>query len=250
MKKTFLLLFWGLAIATPQASALHEPGGVEPVFPDSPVAGIVILDPGHGGEDVGATAKGHSESEKEIALAVAKKIKERLEMTGSPPVRLTRDSDVYLRLDERLPSESAEGALFVSVHVNQVPSKKAKGVRIFSFGKNPRHGWDAPVLHRPIPLPPPPREIALESARLAQAMIRSLHAQGFSDASADVASFYVLKNPAMPSVLVELGFISNPKEAARLVDPSYQERLAEALAVSLKSYRLQQVSPGSLALGR
>ena len=74
------------------------------------------------------------------------------------------------------------------------------------------------------------------SADFANSIVSSLRAQGLRVDPPARAGFYVLKNPEAPSVLIELGYLSNPAEAARLNDPAYQDRLAEALAVSLESY--------------
>ena len=89
---------------------------------------------------------------------------------------------------------------------------------------------------------PPPKEVAQAGFILADSIARSLRAQGFRVNSIELASYYVLKNPSIPSILIELGYLSNPKEAAMLNNPAYQDRLAEALAVSLGSYDIHSLA--------
>lgn len=175
--------------------------------------------------------------EKDIALAIAHRVKEKLEAMGSAPVRLTRDSDIFIPLDQRVGnSQGQDGAAFVSLHLNQVHSKKSHGITVYAFGKD--HFKTRPRFrrHKLAPLPPPPVDEAKASAALANSLVYSMRAQGFRVDPPARAGFYVLKNPTIPSVLIELGYLSNPQEAARLNDPSYQDRLAEAVAVSLQSY--------------
>lgn len=195
-----------------------------------------ILDPGHGGEDLGAVVGG--KREKDIALAIARKVKRHLEALAGVSARLTRESDVFLPLDQRV-GESLEwnGTAFISLHVNEVRTKELQGITVYAFGPDRSPGGG----RRPrlAPLPPPPREQVRASAALAGSIARSLRAQGLRVGPPERASFYVLKNPGIPSVLIELGYLSNPQEAARLNDPAYQERLARALAASLQSHFAQ-----------
>ena len=192
----------------------------------------IVLDPGHGGKDLGAVRKG--EREKDIALSITRKIKQRLEAAGVP-VRMTRDSDVYVPLDQRI-QESLDwgGSLFVSLHVNQERSRKAAGIDVYAFGKTGRHRSHR--RHRLPVLPAPPRAAREASAELAGELVRSLRARGLRVDAPDKAGFYVLKNPAIPSVLIELGFLSNPNEAARLEESAYQDQLADAIAASLRQH--------------
>ena len=224
---------WALLVAAP-AAALYESPAVPASAPvEAAKIHAVILDPGHGGDDLGAVVKGRRE--KDIALSISRKVKAKLESLGSP-VKLTRDSDVFIPLDQRVTDgEGWDGRVFVSLHLNQARSKKARGISVYAFGKDRHHIKRHKRHHKVPPLPAPPQDEARASNDLAQAVVSSLRAQGF-EANQAKAGFYVLKNPALPSVLIELGYLSNPKEAANLSDPEYQDRLAEAVAVSLQSY--------------
>jgi N-acetylmuramoyl-L-alanine amidase len=192
---------------------------------------VVILDPGHGGEDWGATVTGRRE--KDIALAVAKRLKDRLEKDGLARVKLTRESDSYVPLDERM----QKGAIFISLHANKVKQKSVRGVVVYAWGKERiKHarGHKKAKLDLP-PLPPPPGEQSKASRELSASFVRALRSEGFR-AESDRADLYVLKNPSAPAILVEMGYLSNPNEAAMLEDSKYQERLADVMARSLSSY--------------
>lgn len=193
----------------------------------------VILDPGHGGDDLGAVVNGVQE--KKIALAVALKLRDRIQ--GEMPVALTRADDNYVTLDDRLvESVDWNGAVFVSIHLNQVRNKKLNGAVVYSFGAQKRGSWKRRHKHPKVPpMPNPPRVEAGESAYLAQSLVKTMREGGFrvEDAKSD---YYVLKNPALPSILVEIGYLSNPEEAARLSDPAYQDKLADAMAAAIKTY--------------
>ena len=242
------LAFAALFLATP-AAALYDSAGSdeialeEAVVAPQPAAVAasalrgIMLDPGHGGEDFGAVVAGRRE--KDLALAIAHKVKARLEALGGAPVTLTREDDRFIALNERVDRSLhwSEGA-FVSLHLNQVRHKKLQGITIFAFGQKrfktkPRRRRIRNLLP---PLPAPPPAAAAASNELARALVRSLRSEGFRVDPPAKAAFYVLKNPRLPSVLVELGYLSNPEEREKLVDPAYQERLADALARSIKSY--------------
>lgn len=201
-----------------------------------------IIDPGHGGSDFGAFVDGRRE--KDIALAIAKKVKERLEDGSGLPARLTRDSDVFVPLNERV-DESLAGEAFVSLHLNEARSRRRHGITVYAFGNGLLRRRYRRRRRRVPPLAAPPRQEERESAALAQFMVRSLRARGFTVDAPARAHFYVLKNPAIPSILIEMGYLSNPKEAARLADPSYQDQLADAIASTLRAYAVEDVAARS-----
>jgi N-acetylmuramoyl-L-alanine amidase len=220
------------------AQARYESPSLGRAAPRSKPA-AVFVDPGHGGDDLGAVVAGRRE--KDIALAIARKLKQKLEALNGTAVRLTRDSDVYIPLDKRVEESLDPGNLaFVSLHINQVRSKKPHGITVYAFGKTTFRGGSR-RRHKIPPLPAPSKESARASGRLASSIVESLRAQGFRVDPPAKAGFYVLKNPTVPSVLIELGFLSNPQEAALLADPAYQDKLADAVAVSLQSYFLASV---------
>lgn len=216
------------------AAELHAPG-FKPSVPGAPF----IIDAGHGGEDLGAVVYGRRE--KDLALQIALKVKTKLEGRSGIPARLTRADDSFVPLDRRVEIGNAGGLGFVSLHLNQVRSKRLEGITIYAFGKSPykSSGRKRRIHSKVPPLPAPPKEQARASAAFADAIFRSLRGQGFKVEPPIKAGFYVLKNPTVPSVLVELGYMSNPAESARLADGAYQERLAEAIAGSLQAFAVE-----------
>lgn len=210
--------------------------GVSAIGAEAPAAKppLIVLDPGHGGKDLGAVRRGGL-IEKDLALSFSRKLQARLEKRGVSS-KLTRESDVYVPLDARI-HDSIEwgGSVFVSLHLNQDRNRKAHGIEVYAFGRERkrigrrrRHGLPS--------LPAPPREASAASRDLADQLVRALKLKGFLADPPERAGFYVLKNPKIPSVLVELGYLSNPGEAKKLVDPAYQDRLADTLADTLREY--------------
>jgi len=211
----------------------------------------IVIDPGHGGDDLGAVAYGRYE--KDIALAVARKLRDRLQALGLAPVRLTRDSDDFVPLDGRVRETSAwDGALFVSLHANQVFRSSLHGVTVYAFGHGPGRSDRNHRRHRKAPpLPAPPAEQVRASDGLAAALARGLRRERFQVEQPERAQYYVLKNPRTPSVLVEMGYLSNPVEAQLLSDPDYQDRLAAALARSLAEHLARYAAQrGGPAIGK
>ena len=225
------------------ARASHDSAPVPPAGP-RPLTPIVH-DAGHGGEDLGAVINGRRE--KDMALAFARKLRDRLAKAGDLPVVMIRDQDVYVPLDRRLvESVDWSGGVFVSLHLNEAKSRRKKGAVIYSYGPEKKRAW-RPKRHPSVPpMPAPPRSHAAESALLARELTRALREDGFL-AEPDRSDYYVLKNPAQPSVLIELGYLSNPDEAARLADPVYQDRMIETLARALEDYAARRSLRGALS---
>lgn len=224
------------ALAFP-ASAM-PPASPLPPAPNRPTA-PVILDPGHGGDDEGAIVRGVRE--KDLALIFAKKLKARLARNVDLPVVLTRDTDRYVRLDDRLVgSMDQSGSIFVSLHLNQVKGRKAAGAVVYSYGPERHRKWRKRRFPSVPPMPAPPRVQSSDGERLARTFSRTLRGDGFR-AEASKSDYYVLKNPAAPSVLIELGYLNNPDEAAKLVDGAYQDRMVESLAKAIEEYASSRV---------
>lgn len=217
------------------------------VSPEEAMLRPVIVDPGHGGIDLGARV--HGVNEKDISFSIARKLQKILIHQGAVPAMLTRDTDIFVPLDERVTKTIRwRGQAVISVHVDQIQYRRLHGITIYSYGKS--HGRPRPRRTRLQPIPPPPKEAARAGAELARALSRSLRSAGFDVEGTDKEDYYILKNPQIPSVLIEVGYLSNPQEAKKLVDPAYQERLAEAISRGLDSYRAKSkhpYSPASLA---
>ena len=167
----------------------------------------VVLDPGHGGYDNGAKAV-RGLSEKMLTLDVARRVKPLLEARGYHVV-MTRTTDVFIPLGTRTAiANSRTDAAFVSIHFNSASRRAANGVETFYY--NPR---SAPFA----------RNILGEIATC-----YGSHSRG-----AKYARYYVLHHNQRPATLLELGFVSNPAENAKLQDPAVRQRLAERIAAGV-----------------
>ena len=198
---------------TPAAPAeASEPGALSGL--------IVALDPGHGGYDGGARAQDSGRWEKDVALEIALEVEKALLARGAQVV-LTRREDVCLAdgdtasktrkredLQKRIDiAEAADADVLLSIHLNEYRSREESGPQVFY-----RHGSD---------------QGRLLAGTLQQALLDGLKPS--RERSALAGDYYVLGG-TMPSVLVECGFLSNPREEALLLDPAYQQQIGPACA--------------------
>jgi len=204
---------------------------------------IVIIDPGHGGQDSGATESFEAPKEKDLTLALARKLAEVLESEGVARALLTRKEDQTLSLDERAGfANNRGGDLFISVHVGNSFRPSAQGFSLYNW---------SPAFRDPVASP---SSSALwengqlpyweQSRRLAALLERELR-QGLPWPSGGVieADLYLLRRVAMAAVLVELGCLNYPPEAAELAKPSFQEAVARAVAEAVMGYPQVRVLP-------
>jgi len=223
---------------------------------------IVVIDPGHGGWHKGAVGKvGRSTVyEKEITLEIAQRLKRKLEARGRVEVRLTRTRDVYVGLFERTQiAEQYNGDLFVSIHCNSVDGRaaqrKARGIEFWYWNKNSTTsaavkyleklendeghadgiGDAAPATRRLIGslMADQLESMALRSASVCEMLngtVRRVDYFREHNRGIKSARFKVLETYQMPSVLVEVGFLSHPTESRYLVSDNFQEMTAQALA--------------------
>lgn len=221
---------------------------------------VVVLDPGHGGSSPHEGAHGRNGLvEKDIALAVARRTRTALEAAGATVV-LTREGDDDVSLAERDRIANEAGAdLFVSIHCNSMRRSEdrrvTRGVETYFLSPDPTDA-EARMLAQlenggpdavPLPKAATPVEgilndLALSQARndsavlaqiIHQQVVRGAHAQS---RGVRQAPFLVLSGTRMPSVLVEIGFISHPREGRLLAREKYQERVAQALASAVREF--------------
>ena len=219
---------------------------------------LIIIDPGHGGRDGGAVGyKRHLE--KDIVLAISKRLAKILKQDGYN-VKMTRYRDKTVSLKDRTKFiRNNKASLFISIHANSVPKKnalKAKGIEIYFLDKN-RGSQRSSRLER--------KENAVDynamgssitknfSARqsrekvkksnflaidMGENIVSRLREKGFKtkDAKVDNGNFWVLVGATSAAVLVEVGFVSNPKEVKLLINKSYQQTFAEGLADGVDQY--------------
>ncbi len=178
----------------------------------------VVLDPGHGGENAGTKmAIAPYTKEKTLTLDTARKVRDILEQWGYR-VRMTRTSDVFIALDERVQfAKQCRGSLFVSIHFNHAPNKHAHGIEVFYYDKD---------------------ALKARSKDLAKAILTAICKQTGAHSRGDQpGNYHVLReNNMMPAVLVEGGFFSNVSEARKLSDPQYIRKLSFAIAQGIDNF--------------
>jgi len=213
----------------------------------------VVVDAGHGGRDTGAVGP-HGVREKDLALAIAKKVAARLTALGFQVV-MTRKGDAFLSLDERTRiANEAHADLFVSVHCNAARRRKLAGVETWTLNvASDRYAARLAAFEnaeadrtvsdlRLILADLATKANATDARDLAQAvqssLVRTLRSRvgPVRDHGVKQALFYVLLGTRMPSILVETGFISNPAEEARLRSARFQDGTAEAIARGVKDF--------------
>ena len=227
----------------------------------------VVLDPGHGGNDPGATGAGGLR-EKDVTLDIAHRAAPVLARELGISTLLTRDKDDYVSLEERTARANAFGAdLFVSIHCNASESSTAHGVQTFVLdttsddiagrvaarenASSAQAGTEVSKLLAQLKL----ADLGTRSTHLAELLQRTAVASlsdkfpGVSDQGVKTAGFYVLVGAQMPAVLFETSFISNANEEARLGSGEYRQRLADAIVNAIRGYREGRLRPGREDLG-
>lgn len=253
MVKTILLATTLLAL--PFQSALARPA----------LPFVVILDPGHGGEDTGAIRAHRAKkiAEKDVTLAIAREA-EKILKAKNIAVKLTRSGDRFIDLDARTEfanktAQVASQAVFVSIHANAVEDAKSAGIETYVFNAatnqasqrlaDLENGGRWSKSHGTIDLILADLATTAnyaDSADLAcsiqKRVVRELNRNGFRtrDRGIRQALFYVLMQTTMPSVLFEPGFLSNPQELARLGSVRYQRLLAQTLVDGILKWRESQ----------
>lgn len=176
---------------------------------------VVVLDPGHGGVDPGAVDDVNGILEKTINLAVAQKMRARLEAAGHRVVMTGGGgAERWISLDERVAvANDNEADVFVSIHANSFHDRTCAGAEVF--------------YHR-----------ASEEGRVLAGMFQSVLQGARPPVTCRVkpSDYFVLRGTRMPAVLVEMGYITNDDEAKRLLAPAYQDKLAEAFATAVDRY--------------
>lgn len=227
----------------------------------------IVIDPGHGGKDPG-TSGPMGTHEKDIVLAISKALKEELEKESSFKAMLTRDSDYFIPLRQRLNiARQDKGDMFVAIHADAFINPYASGSSIFALSA---HGasseaarWlaekenyselggislsDKSNILRSVLIDLSQTATISSSIQLGNSILRQLGKIGHLHRGfVEQAPFMVLKSPDIPSLLVETGFLSNPLEEQRLRDPYYQRKMAMAIAAGIKSYFWNNPPPGTL----
>ncbi len=218
----------------------------------------ITLDPGHGGEDPGAVGRGGT-YEKNVTLAVAKRLKARLDAEPNMRAVLTRDSDFFVPLQMRVQkARRVQSDLFLSIHADAWLKPDARGSSVFVLSERGASSTQARLLAQ--------REneadliggvnLSAKDLFLARTLLDLSQTATINDSlklgkyllgelgsvntlhknNVEQASFAVLKAPDIPSALIETAFISNPDEERRLNDDAYQDKLADAIVRGIRQY--------------
>jgi N-acetylmuramoyl-L-alanine amidase len=222
----------------------------------------IVIDPGHGGKDPGAT--GHLGSvEKDIALDIAKRLRDRLDAYGQYHVLMTREADDFIPLNKRVEFANSHHAdLFISIHINNFPSLETNFVETYYFGpsKNKKvadlaayENADSKYLYGEF------KEMVQkvgdtlkfqESKDLAEAVQQSLYKnirvynKKAKDHGIKTAPFVVLLGIDAPSILTEVTSLNNDQEEKRLNSPAYRDKIAKFLEKGIVTYLNKTITPG------
>ena len=221
---------------------------------------IVVLDPGHGGKDPGAMGMGRN-VEKQVVLAIALKLKQLIDRQPGMRAVLTRNGDYYIGLRERMNIARRHNAdIFVAIHADAFINHNSNGASVFALspsgatseaarwlaekenhselgGVNLSGLDDQNGVIRTVLLDLSQTATIGASLQMGGRVLRGLDTiTTLHNAKVEQARFMVLKSPDIPSILIETGFISNPREERNLTSPAYQIRLTQAIFQGLKSY--------------
>lgn len=229
---------------------------------------VIAIDPGHGGEDPGASGPG-SLREKTVVLQIARRLESQLaKVPGFQPV-LVRTGDYYVSLKNRRDKARAlEADLFVSIHADAFKEKSAHGASVYILSKRGATSTTAQYLADTENAADLVGGVELGGMDpMLAGVLTDLSMSGTLDTSLSLgtlvleqiggvarlhkkrveqAGFAVLKSPDVPSLLIETGFISNPGEAERLATPAYQDKMARAIRRGIQSWFARQPPPGTL----
>ncbi|MDP1880903.1 MAG: N-acetylmuramoyl-L-alanine amidase [Parachlamydiaceae bacterium] len=183
---------------------------------------LIIIDPGHGGHDVGTQSVSKPRyQEKSLNLVTAQFVQSYLTQLGYRVI-MTRKDDTFISLDKRaqLANES-KPTLFVSIHYNSAPSAEAKGVEVFYYQSHDSGS----------------KQRVTKSKRLAQSILKNVIAQTKAPSrGVKHGNYAVIRETNMPAVLIEGGFLTNEAELQQLKDPTYLKRLAWGIVKGIEDY--------------
>jgi N-acetylmuramoyl-L-alanine amidase len=253
--------------------AIPKPGATAPPrvtpAPEAPITSeelrvidrlvVVAIDPGHGGEDPGAIGPSGLR-EKDVVLAIALQLRDRLNSLPGMRAMLTRDADFFVPLAERVrKARRVQADLFVSIHADAFMTPSARGASVFALSDNgasstaarwmankenaadlvggtgPALAQDPQVLRAMLDMSTTAQ--IKDSLKIGREVLNRIGKVGrLHKRDVEQAGFAVLKAPDIPSILVETAFISNPEEEARLASAEYQGQLVEALYSGIRRY--------------
>jgi N-acetylmuramoyl-L-alanine amidase len=221
----------------------------------------IVIDPGHGGRDYGAPGYLKGVHEKHVTLKIARRLAEMIRKELKCEVFLTRDKDRYLTLEERTAIANTKNAdLFISIHTNSHKDRRAYGIETYFLNlatdddairvaamenaTSTKNISDLQTILSDLMQNAKINESSRLASNVQVSVVKHLKQKRWTrikDKGVKQAPFYVLLGAQMPAVLVETGFISNPRECKRLIDPQYQTRVSEAIVTGIKKY-IQEIT--------
>lgn len=232
-------------------------------------ARVVVIDPGHGGEDPGAIGC-RGAKEKDVVLSIARALQGRLNRSSGTRAFLTRTGDYFVGLRQRVEIAKEYGAdLFLSIHADSSPNRSTRGASVYCLSLTGATDEVARILAEKenssdliggvrlsgdhdlntILVDMVQTQTINESLQLGSVLLSFLQpVQEIKFPIPRQAGFRVLKAPDVPSVLIEVGFLSNPEEEARLKDPAFQSRLAQGLERAVHRFLGQDPSPTAVTM--
>jgi N-acetylmuramoyl-L-alanine amidase len=251
-----------------QSAAATHKSDVETPAPAGDGRPVVVLDPGHGGLDAGTTAPS-GEAEKSIVLDFARMLREKLEKSGKYHVVMTRSDDSFIPLGERVRIARAHKAsLFVSIHADTLGrrSPETRGATIYTLSENASDGEAATLAEAEnkadviagVDLSAEPNDVADILIDLAQRETKSFSTNFAHKLVSELkssarlhkhplksAGFKVLKAPDVPSVLVELGYVSNPQDLKLMTSDSWRRKVVDSIAQAITNFFAPRLAAGT-----
>lgn len=246
----------------------REPKRAEAAKPDTDPRPLIVLDPGHGGIDTGTHGPG-GELEKDVVLAFAKVLREKLEASGKYRVMMTRDDDTFIPLNDRVRFGRSRGAsLFVSIHADALPKREgqADGATVYTLSEKASDTEAARLAENEnradviagVDLTSEPDDVANILVDLAQRETKTFSLQFAKAAVSELkrttrlhknplksAGFVVLRAPDVPSVLVELGYMSDKEDLSHLTSSDWRTRNAESMAQAIDRFFAPRLLAGA-----
>ncbi|MDX1711150.1 MAG: N-acetylmuramoyl-L-alanine amidase, partial [Rhodovibrionaceae bacterium] len=234
-----------------------EPNAVKP----GDLRPTIVIDPGHGGVDPGAIGVSGI-YEKDLVIEYARELKRQLEATGRFNVAMTRDKDIFIRLRDRIAiAQQYDGDLFVSLHANTHKSRNIRGASVYTLSENSSDAEAAALAAKEnkadviagVDLSDKPEVVSQILIDLAQRETMNTSKVFANDLVSELgqvtkllrnthrfAGFAVLKSPNIPSVLVEIGYMTNPQEERMLGTPAHRKKVMRALVRAIEKHFEQQ----------
>jgi N-acetylmuramoyl-L-alanine amidase len=248
--------------------AAPDPAQIMAPLPEGAGPIVVVLDPGHGGIDPGAERDGQTEAA--LMLTFARELKEVLLRDGRFAVVMTRDDDVFVPLEARTSIARDAGAdIFLSLHADALAEGEAQGATVYTLDEEATDAASAALAERhdrddllagvdltdqddvvaEVLMDMARTETQPRTDRLASAIVGAIKAAKIRmhRRPSQSGSFSVLKSPDIPSVLLELGFLSSERDYTRLIDPDWRAKMAEAIRVALVAWDAEEAAIKNLS---